>query len=355
MERKKIIISTGGTGGHIFPAIVLAKYLKKNKFDVLLIGNKKISDYIKKGELEYKIINSGYNLKSFKSIKNIIYGIIQSVKIFKEFKPDLVVGFGSYATLPVLIVAYFKKINLYLHEQNSHIGRINRFFSKYAKCIFTSFQEIYGIKIEYSSKIVFSGIPIRDEVKSYSNTIYKYPESDEKFNILITGGSGGASFFSNELIKTFSFLDKDIKKKIFIYQQVKEIEEIESVKSFYKREGIDCEVKQFFINMPELISNSHIIIARSGIGTASEISAIGRPVIFIPSPNVVNNHQFYNADFYKRSNACVLVDEKTFMPPNFANLLKELLLNKQKLEELANNIKALSVKNAEETIVNYLV
>ena len=155
MEQKKIIISTGGTGGHIFPAIVLAKYLKKNKFDVLLIGNKKIDDYIKKDELEYKIINSGYNLKSFKSIKNIIYGIIQSVKIFKEFKPDLVVGFGSYATLPVLIVAYFKKINLYLHEQNSHIGRINRFFSKYAKFCFLLFKEFSVFLIFFLFLLIF--------------------------------------------------------------------------------------------------------------------------------------------------------------------------------------------------------
>lgn len=354
MEQKKVIISTGGTGGHIFPAIVLAKYLKNKNFNILIIGNEKIRNYIKDEKLDYKIVDSGYNLKSLKSIKNIFSGILQSLKILKEFKPDMIIGFGSYTTLPVLLAACFKKVPFCLHEQNSHIGRINRFFLKYAKHIFTSFQEIYGVKIDYSDKIIFSGIPIRDEVKKYSNNEYIYPTGDEKFNIVITGGSGGASFFSNEFIETFAFIDKKIKNKIRVFHQTKGIEEAKIVEDFYKKENIDCIVQSFFENMPELIAKSHLIIARSGVGTASEIAAIGRPVIFIPSPNVINDHQMHNANFYRRNNACLLVEEKIFMAPNFAKILVDLISNEQKLKELANNIKQLSVKNSEEVIIKYI-
>ena len=225
----------------------------------------------------------------------------------------MIIGFGSYTTLPVLMAARFKKIPFCLHEQNSHIGKVNRFFLKDAKYIFTSFQEIYGMKIEYSDKIVFTGIPIRNEVKKYSNSEYTYPKDNEKFNIVITGGSGGASFFSNEFIKTFSFLDKKIKNKIRIFHQVKNIEEIDFVTNFYEKENIEHTIKPFFENMPELMFKGHLIIARSGVGTISEITAIGRPVIFVPSPNVVNDHQTYNANFYKRNNACLLVEEKSFI------------------------------------------
>lgn len=354
MEPKKIIISTGGTGGHIFPALVLARYLKNNGFDVLITGNEKIRDYLKNEELEYRIISSGYSLKSFKSIKNIVVGIVQSFKLLKKFKPDMIIGFGSYTTLPILLVACFKKIPFCLHEQNSHIGNINRFFLKNAKYIFTSFQEIYGIKIEYSDKIVFTGVPIRDEVKKYSNNEYIYPKENEKFNIIVTGGSGGASFFSNEFIKTFSFMDKKIKDKIRIFHQVKELEEMDFVEDFYKKENVECVVKPFFENMPELMFRSHLIVARSGVGTASEIAAIGRPVIFVPSPNVMNNHQTYNANFYKRNDACLVVEEKSFIPSNFAKLLTDLILNKEKLEEMAGNIKKLAVGNAEEAIAGYI-
>ena len=352
MESKKVIISTGGTGGHIFPAITLGKYLKNKGFSVLVIGNEKICNYLKNGELKHKVVDSGYNLKSFKAIKNIIHGIFQSLKILKEFKAEMIIGFGSYTTLPVLMAARFKKIPFCLHEQNSHIGKVNRFFLKDAKYIFTSFQEIYGMKIEYSDKIVFTGIPIRNEVKKYSNSEYTYPKDNEKFNIVITGGSGGASFFSNEFIKTFSFLDKKIKNKIRIFHQVKDIEEIDFVTNFYEKENIEHTIKPFFENMPELMSNGHLIIARSGVGTISEIAAIGRPVIFVPSPNVVNDHQTYNANFYKRNNACLLVEEKSFIAPNFAKILVNLILNKRELEKLANNIKELSIKNTEEIIIN---
>lgn len=354
MESKKIIISTGGTGGHIFPAVVLAKYLKNNGFDILITGNEKIHNYLKNEKLEYRIISSGYSLKNFKSVKNIIVGVVQSFKLLEKFKPDIIIGFGSYTTLPILLTACFKKIPFCLHEQNSHIGNINRFFLKKAKYIFTSFQEIYGIKIEYSDKIVFAGMPIRDEVKKYINSKYIYPKENERFNILITGGSGGASFFSNEFMKVFSFMDKRMKEKIYIFHQVKEIEEVDFIKDFYEKENIKCMVKSFFENMPELMSNSHLIIARSGVGTASEIAVIGRPVIFIPSPNVVNDHQTYNANFYKRNDACLLVEEKNFIAPNFAKLLTDLILDEKRLEELANNIKKLAVGNAEEVIMEYI-
>lgn len=354
MEAKNILITTGGTGGHIFPAIVLGNYLHEKKYNVLIVGDERSENQISKISINNRIIKSNYKLLSIKSLKDILFGIYQSFKIIKNFKPNMIIGFGGYATLPILLVAKIKKIPFYLHEQNSYMGRINRFFLKNAKYIFTSFQEMYGMNINYSDKIVFTGNPVRKDIKKYYNNEYKYPEDNENFNILITGGSGGASFFSNGLKETFSFLNKKLKSKIYVFHQVKEDEELDCVKQFYVKENIKSNVSKFFDDMPELIAKSHLIIARSGVGTASEISVIGRPVIFIPSPNVVHNHQIYNANFYKRSNACIIIDENNFIASDFAQTLTILINNKNELESLAKNIKKLAIIDAEETIEKYL-
>jgi UDP-N-acetylglucosamine--N-acetylmuramyl-(pentapeptide) pyrophosphoryl-undecaprenol N-acetylglucosamine transferase len=354
MDSKKVILTAGGTGGHIFPAIVVGLGLKDKGYDVLLVGDSKIEKYASESGFNYKMVNSGYSLKSFRSIYNIVRGVWQSFSIVHRFRPDLIIVFGSYITLPMLVVGKLLGIKFCLHEQNSHIGDVNRLFLKYAKCLFTSFQEMYGIRINYSDKIYFTGSPIRRQIRKLCGTSnYKYPEDDEQFNILITSGSGGASFFSREFIKIFASMRKETKAKINIFHQVKQEEELELVKTFYSKELIKNEVKLFFDDMPEKLLYSHLVIARSGMGTASELAAMGRPVIFVPSPNVKNNHQLSNANFFKRNGACIVLEENCFIPTDFAARLEPLVYDREKLENLASNIKKLAAIDAEERIVNY--
>lgn len=347
---KKVIISTGGTGGHINPAIATAQYLIKNKIDVLIVGNDKIEKYLINKDINYKIIKCGSTLKSFKSIFNIFKGFLQSLKIIFSFKPSVVVGFGSYTTLPMLLASKLMRKTILLHEGNSFIGKINNFFLKNAEYLFTSFQEIYGININYSNKIYFTGVPIKDEIRKYYNNEYTLPKNGEKFNILITGGSGGASFFSGNFLETFNYFEQNFRKNLRIFHQVKEKDELHKVKVFYDNLGIENEVKIFFDDMPEKISESHLVICRSGTGTASELSVIGRPVIFFPSPNVANNHQMYNANFYKKNDAAIVFEEKYFIAKEFSKVLRDLIQNKDKLISLAKNIKPLVALDAEEKI-----
>lgn len=349
--KKKIIISTGGTGGHVFPAISIARTFLKNDYDVLVTTDERGKKFFVNSDINYKVINSGYSIKSIKSIFNIIKGIIQSIFLIKKNKPVAVVGFGCYATLPVLIANKLFKTPIFLHEGNVFVGRINNLFIKDAVNIFTTFQEMYGVNIKYCDKISFAGIVVRDDIKQYSNNIYKYP-TEGKFNILITGGSGGASFFSNDFIRVFEFISKNLKEKIKIIHQVKGEQEVEKIKEFYKEQNITAEVQPFFTDMPQKMLESDLIICRSGIGTIGEVSFIGRPCIMIPSPNVVNNHQLHNAKFYLKSNACILIEEKTFIAKSFAEEFEKLLSNKDKMEELAKNIKSMSTLDSNDKIFN---
>lgn len=349
--KKKIIISTGGTGGHVFPAISIAKTFLDNDYDVLITTDERGKKFFVNSNLNYKVISSGYSIKSIKSIINIFKGIIESFFLIRKFKPLAVVGFGCYATLPVMIASKFFKKSIFLHEGNVFVGRINNLFIKDAVNIFTTFQEMYGVNIKYCDKISFAGIVVRDDIKQYSNNIYNYP-TDGKFNILITGGSGGASFFSNDFIRIFEFISKDLKERIKIIHQVKGEEEVEKIKEFYSQQNIKAEVKTFFTDMPQRMVDGDLIICRSGIGTIGEISFIGRPCIMIPSPNVINDHQLHNAKFYLKSNACMLIEEKTFIAKSFAEEFEKLLNNKDKMEELAKNIKSMSILDSNEKIFN---
>ncbi|MDR1494775.1 MAG: undecaprenyldiphospho-muramoylpentapeptide beta-N-acetylglucosaminyltransferase [Rickettsiales bacterium] len=355
MSSRNAIITTGGTAGHIFPAASLASLLRERGYSVLFIGNEKMEEYVVKLGFSYAVVGSGKNLRSFKSFFSILRGVWQSFRIIKKFKPDILIGFGSYVTVPVLLAARLTKTPFYLHEQNLCVGDTNRFFLKYAKHIFTSLPEIYGVEIDHSNKIYFTGNPVRREIQELRNApTYRCPGSGETLNILITGGSGGASFLVTELLKAFHLLKKKTKMRIKVFHQVKKDEELEMAKRFYDDEMIASEVKLFFNDMPEKMLQSHLIICRSGMGTASELAMVGRPAIFIPSPNVKNNHQLRNAKFFERNGACIVVEEADFSPKGFASNLEFLAANGEKLLELATNMRKLAVVDAGERIVNCL-
>lgn len=356
--KKNIIIATGGTGGHVFPAMSLAKTFLDNGYNVLVTTDKRGEKFFTNSNLKYKVIDTGASITNIKSVMNICKGVFQSICLMFRFKPSAVIGFGSYATLPTLIAGKLFCRPIFLHEGNAFVGKINKLFLWSAVNIFTTFQEIYGINIEYSSKISFAGTIVRDDIKQYYNEIYKYP-TDGNFNILITGGSGGASFFSNEFIKTFEFINDDLRKKIKVIHQVKTEDELKTVEKFYANHNIKSEVKTFFNDMPQRMLNSDLIVCRSGIGTIGEISFIGRPCIMIPSPNVANDHQLYNAKFYNKNSACVLVEEGTFIAKSFAKEFEKLLVNKDVMEDLAKNIKSMATVDSNDkiftTINDYLL
>ncbi|MDR2777361.1 MAG: undecaprenyldiphospho-muramoylpentapeptide beta-N-acetylglucosaminyltransferase [Rickettsiales bacterium] len=353
MGSKNIIIVAGGTVGHVFPAISVGMLLRERGYGVLFVGNEKMKEYALRFDLPYRVVDNGRELRKIKSLLGLLRGIWQSFRIIREFKPDALIGFGSYVTAPTLMAAKLMGKEFYLHEQNLYVGETNRFFLKYAKRLFTSLQEVYGVGIDQSSKTYFTGNPVRREIKELCDiSAYRYPEPNEKFNILITGGSGGSSFLATELLKAFCLLKKHTKLGIAVFHQVKEEEELKIVERFYEKEGISAEVKLFFQDMPDRMLRSHLVICRSGMGTATELTVVGRPTVFVPSPNVKNNHQLRNAKFFERSGACIVMEETSFRPRIFASHLESLINNREKLLELALNMKKLAIVDAEERIVN---
>ncbi len=348
----KIFLATGGSGGHIFPAIAVAEKLTSRNNNICIVADKIYEKY-SSCNLNYRIINAGKNIRSFSDIKNILSGFFQAKQLIKEERPDLVIGFGSYATLPTLMACCWCKIPFILHEQNAYIGKVNKIFGKYAKKIMTTYYELYGVNFDDMNKIVYTGSPVRENIKALYKVNYEYPKENEKFITLITGGSGGARIFSEYLPKIFDENHKSEQKKLKIYHQVRE-EFVNTVKEYYNKINLDATVMPFFNNMDELLSKAHLIIGRAGSGTLCETAIAGKPSILIPLTNRGNNRQEVNAQNFEQNNAGIMVLEKDFNIKDFQKLFFDLIKDKNKLEMMSKNAKKLAVPEADDNILNVI-
>ena len=344
----KVFLSTGGSGGHIFPAITIAKELTEHKYDIFIIADEIYKKY-SLSNLNYRIIKAGKTLKSFDDIKNIILGFFQSRKLILQERPDLVIGFGSYATLPMLLACIFTKTPFILHEQNMYVGKINKFFAKYSQQLLISYDILYGLNFNDMNKVLYTGSPIREEIKKLYHTKYSYPKEDEKFIVLITGGSAGAQIFSEYLPKIFDKYHKKEQERIKVYHQVRP-EYVKTVREYYKFIDLDAEVDCFFNNIDELLKKSHLVIGRAGSGTIFEVSVAGKPSILIPLSSRNNNRQIDNVKFLIENNAAKIVLENDFNINSFQEMFFDIIKNEKLLKNYSKNIKKLVKIDANEII-----
>ena len=328
MANKKIIIATGGTGGHIFPALALKKELEKHKHKVILTADERFSKYQSFDENNILILAASFANKSpiklLKSMLVLFCGFIKALCLIHKEKPDVVIGFGGYATLPTMLAATGRTI--ILHEANTVIGKANRWLLWQAKYLTTGFKTIMGVPKKYKNKLIYTGNPIRDNIWALK------PKRDE-LCLLVIGGSGGAKIFS----KIIPEMIINLPVKIKIIQQAKE-EDIASIKAQYKQAGITCEVKSFFDNMDEKLAQSSLAITRSGASTLAELIAVQLPAILLPLPNSADNHQYYNAKEMDDNGAAWLINQDNNVQSNLLKLVKQIIKNPKLLRNCSNNL-----------------
>ncbi len=389
-KNKKIFISSGGTGGHIIPARCLAEELSNLGYEVGFFGDEKYRNYIKpEDKFKSYIINSSQiekkPLKLLKATFKICTGILQCFFHIVKNRPIYVVTFGGYSTFPVLIASIITRTDIILHEQNSHLGKVNRIFAKYAKKIALSFAETSGIDLKFQTKSTFVGNPVRQEIIDLNNVSYDLPKKEEVaeiqdnkmgynillasdfkdletnnthqnnlFNILIIGGSGGAKIFSEILPKAFFNLNEELKNNINIMQQCRK-ELVESTFNQYKSFNLNVEVKAFFSDMPQKIKAAHLIIGRSGSSSIFEFCAAKKPMILVPFANSADNHQEKNASFLEKNKAAIVIREEEFTINKIGEILKNLIGNEKKLKEMSQASNSLSIINATKNLANLVI
>ncbi len=326
---KVIFFVAGGTGGHVFPAMAAAKSFGKSQSYFLI--DSRTEKFLLGKNIKYHVISSGKLDKNiFKiiiSILKIFYGFLYSFYLIIKFKPSLIVGFGGYTSIPPILAAKVLNKKILIHEQNSVMGKTNRFLSK----ISTKVAITYKNTIFAEKSAIFSGIPIR-ELK-----IKKKPFKKNKKNILIIGGSQGAKVFSEIVKNIISNLDKNLLKRIFIIQQVRE-EDFKIMENFYQSLNIKFKLQSFFKNIYDEINISDLVISRCGASSLAEIEFFKKFCILIPLPTSANNHQYFNAIEFKKNNNCEIVDQSNI---NYEKLLKIIKSNlfEKKIKKIKPNIK----------------
>jgi len=353
----RIVVSAGGTGGHIYPALAILDKLKKTdkNLEVLYIGTKTRmeSELIPKRGIPYEgILINGLNKNIFKNLKNTILltnSYHKCLKLLKDFKPDIVLGFGGYVTYPVLKAAKKLNIKTFLHEQNSLVGKTNKALARNVDLVAISFLSTIN-KFKKAKKVIYTGNPCGEAAL----TAKEIKKSDigllnNKKLVIIVGGSLGSSSM-NEKLKEFLRLSRKSDYQVLYITGKNYYDEFVNGSRFSQ----NIKVLPYLDNLPGLMKNASLIVTRAGASTISEILALSLPAIFVPSPYVANNHQFYNAKEIVDANAGLLVEEKDLDGKTLFNLVTDLLNDKQKYEIMKMNLKNLGKTDSSEVIVREL-
>ena len=363
---KKIILCGGGTGGHIFPMIAIAEEFKKvnSENKILFVGSndrmemKIIPKYnfpiyglwisgIKRSSLILNILFLGipFILKNITLPFKILFSVIKSIYILIKFRPDFVIGFGGYSSGPFLLTSHFLNFKTAIQEQNSYPGLTNKMLSKKVKYIFTAYDKINNFFI---TNTVFNfGNPIRNlKIKSNENAHKYFGLDSSKKTILVLGGSLGAKNINEGVLNNISLIRESSYQVIW-----------QTGKFYYKNilskniKDKKIIIKDFINRMDLAYSVSDIIISRAGAIAISELCVISKPLILVPSPNVVDDHQTKNAKAISEKGGCVLIkdsDAKNTMLKTAFDLFE----NKSKMDSMKKSLSKLSSPNATQKIVN---
>ena len=354
----KVLISGGGTAGHINPAIAIAKRLQK-QYDaqILFIG--------KQGGMESKLVpKEGFAIEFIEieglirklTLKNVSVALkylkaIQTVKeMIKNFAPDVVVGTGGYVCAPVLKAAHSLGIPVVVHEQNVFPGMTVKMASRFADCVAISFDDTVNYVSENAKKVcVLTGNPLRENM-----TELTYREAREKLGIddrpfiVTVGGSLGAKTINDALVELVNRLDGS-KVRILggtgerFYDEVKDRIDPEKLRD-------NIAVVPYIYNMDVVLPAADLVVARAGAITVSELCALGRPSLLIPSPNVTHNHQEYNANSVAEKGAAIKISEKDITGTIISDTVEQLIFDKEKLFQMSDNAKKLAITDGTKRI-----
>lgn len=366
----KVVFAAGGTGGHINPALAAAGELREKYPDaeILFIGtrDKMESRLVPKAGFDFKTISiSGFQRKL--SLKNIgrniatlwrLAGSGAAVKkILKEFSPDVVVGFGGYVSGPVVRTAAKMGIKTAIHEQNAFPGVTNKMLAKEADIVMLAVPEAAKY-LECKNEPIVTGLPVRGEILSADKDFSRAELGiDDKPLIFSFGGSLGAKTINTSMVNLIAALhDKGICNFIHGYGQFGGW-----VPDALREKGVDIEneknvdVREYIYDMDKCLAAADIIICRSGASTLSEIEAVGRASVLIPSPNVAENHQYHNAMALVNAGAAKIIEEKDLTDARLLEIVEELIADKDQRKTMEKNARKLSVPDSQEKICDQII
>jgi UDP-N-acetylglucosamine--N-acetylmuramyl-(pentapeptide) pyrophosphoryl-undecaprenol N-acetylglucosamine transferase len=351
MKEKRIIISGGGTAGHLYPALAVGdKLLEKDPaLRLTFIGSRR---EVEKNIMKHYDVNfvalkiegiKGRGLKAIKSFLLLPFSFLKSFAILLRIRPGLVIGAGGYSSGPVVLLASLMKIPTLILEQNLYPGFTNRLLIPWVRQAVVSFKNSLP---SFKGKGTFIGNPVREEFYHLSPK-----EKSEKLTILIFGGSQGSHFLNKAMIVSLPLLKKEIKNLIIFHQTGKK--DYEWVKKNYAQNGFkDVLVSPYFFEMADYFQKSDLIISRAGATTIAELIASQKASLLIPFSQATDNHQFFNAKELEKIRGAEIILEKEFTPEIFAGKILSFLQDKEKITLMEKNLVPLKTEKVSEKISN---
>lgn len=346
-----VVIAAGGTGGHMFPAQAFADEMRARGWSIALVTDERGRKYAKdfpsdwKQEVEAATFGSKLPHKLIGAALKLRAGTAAAKKNFVLTKPRLIAGFGGYPSYPSLSAARALGLPIIIHEQNSVLGRVNRLFAASAKFVACGFDRLDRLPpaAETSKRVV--GNPVRKAITAVRERPYPELAEGGRINVLVTGGSQGARLFGEVIPAGIAQLSQPLRARLDVVQQVRE-EQLEAVRAVYAEANVKAVIQPFFTDMQDRLAASHLVIARAGASSVTELAIVGRPSILIPLAIAMDDHQTANAEGMVTGAAADVLTEERFNPEALASLLAERLPNAGVLRARAKAAWSLGKPNA---------
>jgi UDP-N-acetylglucosamine--N-acetylmuramyl-(pentapeptide) pyrophosphoryl-undecaprenol N-acetylglucosamine transferase len=345
---KTIILSSGGTGGHVFPALSLAEELHGRGYEVVIMTDHRgqvfqsvtgVSKVIAlptwkgRGRLAPVVLGAGLAISFLLALAHMI-----------RLRPVAILGFGGYPSFPAVLAGYIMRLPTALHEQNAILGRANRLMIRFVARLGVAYEKVKFTE-GYQDKIIQTGNPVRKLIAAIRDVPYQAPKIEVPFRLLIIGGSQGARVFSSVIPKALCGLPADVRKRMVVHQQCRK-ELVYTTIAVYRESGITVDIRPFFDDMDNQLRDAHLIIGRAGASTIAELTVAGRPALLVPFPFAMDNHQQANAMSLADAGAAWLILERDFTPLKLQELLLQAMKDDTILKGMAEKMRHLGKPDA---------
>ena len=353
-KKGRIILATGGTGGHITPALAAAAAFEQGGQTTLITTDDRGARFIPKETptpiCRWTVTAPGTSWTSrAKAIRSLFFSTIKATVHFYRERPRAIISFGSYAALPSALAGILLRIPLIVHEQNAILGRTQKTIVRFSRACAISYPDTLGAP----ATSIWTGLPVKRSFASRAPYTSFGPK--EPLSLLILGGSQGARSFAFILPDAISRLPHEISERLHISQQCR-AEDLSSLSQRYAALPIPTPTLQpYFQNIPDLLTQAHLVISRSGASTMAEIAAIGRPALYLPFPHAAHNHQALNAQAALAIGAAEVLNEKTLTPMVLADHITTLLMAPHRLTRMAQAAQTLARLDAADRLVNLVL
>jgi UDP-N-acetylglucosamine--N-acetylmuramyl-(pentapeptide) pyrophosphoryl-undecaprenol N-acetylglucosamine transferase len=333
------VLAAGGTGGHMIPAHALAEELRGRGHGVLLITDERgrrfpgIFEQVPVHVLPAGRLGGG-PIGWLKAVGAVARGRAEAKRLYREHRPDAVIGFGGYPAFPALLAASALRIPTILHEQNAVMGRVNRLLAGEAEAIGTAYGRVERLKPRYRDKTVLIGNPVRDEIARLGELPFPPFDGVAPLKILVTGGSQGASVLGQVVPEGLGMLQPSLRHRLQVVQQCRP-DDIERVRGQYAQLGIPAELMTYIEDMPAKLADAHLVIGRAGASTIAELTVAGRPAILVPFAAATDDHQTANAREMVEAGGARAIAQDGFTPRVLARQIEALAMDPVALDNAA--------------------